>query len=494
MSDNATPRLASLDTLTAVCPAAARDRVRLRGGRTSMALALLAVDVAALTATLVTGFYLYAFVKPEIVLTRSAIAVFALGGAFIFYTLGLYPGIGRTTVEELRRTSYATTLAHLFLTGSMFLAKTEWANSRVAVFISWALAQALVPVARTLLRSVLHRLGLWGIPVVVLGAGKTARRVIDALRDNPGLGYRPVLCLDDDKRKLGECNGVPVVGRLEAAPDVAGRQKIQCAIVAMPGIHRRELTGIVEDLSKTFRSIILVPDLFGIATLWTQPQDLGGVLGLKISSNLLGPVNRLIKRTLDIVVSATGLVLTAPLLIAAMAWIKLASRGPAVYSQVREGKGGRLIQVRKLRTMYADAEERLHDHLARDADAAREWNRYVKLRRDPRVLPGVGQLLRRSSLDELPQLWNILRGDMSLVGPRPFPEYHNAMFDERIRRLRLQVAPGLTGLWQISGRSDGGLDVQAKLDGYYIRNWSLWLDVYILARTFAAVWKGNGAY
>jgi lipopolysaccharide/colanic/teichoic acid biosynthesis glycosyltransferase len=184
----------------------------------------------------------------------------------------------------------------------------------------------------------------------------------------------------------------------------------------------------------------------------------------------------------------------APLLGVCALWIRKASAGSPFYTQEREGRDGTTLRILKLRTMFHNADEMLEAHLAGDAEAREEWDRFCKLKRDPRILPGVGHFLRRTSLDELPQLWNVLKGEMSLVGPRPFPAYHNARFDPEFLQVRTQVRPGLTGLWQVSARSDGDLEVQQSLDGYYIRNWSLWLDVYILARTVRAVVAPRGSY
>ncbi len=260
----------------------------------------------------------------------------------------------------------------------------------------------------------------------------------------------------------------------------------------MPGMNHNRLTQIVQNLS--FSSVIFIPDLFGIQSLWITSRDLGGMLGLEVRKNLLVPANRVLKRILDYLIALPGFLITVPFVAVCAVWIKIVSPGTAFFRQEREGAGGKRIAVYKLRTMFPDAERLLGQYLEAHGEENASWLRYYKLKKDPRILPGIGWFLRRYSLDELPQLWNVLRGEMSLVGPRPFPYYHLDSFSGAFRNLRTSVMPGVTGLWQVSDRSDGDLKNQEIEDTYYIRNWSLWLDVYILIRTAQRVLMPKGAY
>jgi lipopolysaccharide/colanic/teichoic acid biosynthesis glycosyltransferase len=203
--------------------------------------------------------------------------------------------------------------------------------------------------------------------------------------------------------------------------------------------------------------------------------------------------DRGLKRGLDLALVLLSAALFLPLIGLAALAIQLVDRGPAFYAQERRGLGGRRIRVWKLRTMYCDSAVRLERHLAANPAARVEWNRFFKLRHDPRVLPWIGGLLRRSSIDELPQVWNLLRGEMTLVGPRPLPDYHLAAFDGAFRHQRQTVVPGLTGLWQVAARSDGDAAIMRRLDGFYIANRSVGLDLRILLRTVAVVLTGHGA-
>ena len=223
------------------------------------------------------------------------------------------------------------------------------------------------------------------------------------------------------------------------------------------------------------------------ATFNQASRQIGG------SVRRAAPSNRWMKRGLDVALVLASAAVFLPLIGLAALAIQLVDRGPVFYAQERRGLGGRRIRVWKLRTMYQDSAARLERHLAANPAAREEWSRFFKLRHDPRVLPWIGGLLRRSSIDELPQVWNLLAGEMTLVGPRPLPDYHLAAFDGAFRHQRQTVTPGLTGLWQVAARGDGDVMVMRRLDGFYIANRSIGLDLLILLRTVAVVLAGRGA-
>jgi Undecaprenyl-phosphate galactose phosphotransferase WbaP len=326
--------------------------------------------------------------------------------------------------------------------------------------------------------------------VIVIGAREAGARLVSALHGNRRLGLVPVGFLDYDTALIGSTvGGLRVLGPVSSAEAYA--RDVKVAALALPEIAGPQLAYLSAKLP--FSQVIILPELSGMPTSSVSPRDLGGILGLEIKKNLLLPHNRVLKRVLDYLIAVPAFVLTLPLMLYLCLAIFAISPGSPFFAQTREGKFGRKIRVLKLRTMYRDAEVRLAQHLEADPALRVEWQRFFKLRRDPRILPYVGTFLRKSSLDEVPQLINVLRGDMSLVGPRPFPDYHLANFNLGFRELRRSVPPGLTGLWQVSARSDGDLEAQEALDSRYIRNWSLWLDVHILSRTVIVVLAARGA-
>lgn len=412
----------------------------------------------------------------------------------VYAAFGLYGAKGFGSVEELRRIVIGAGLVSLFLTTTSFLSHDFTGYSRGLFVSSFFMVVLLVPLSRAVLRHFCARRPWWGVPVLILGAGKTAELVVESLRNQPEVGFKPIACLDDDELKCGTCAGVPVAGALSRAPELGRNLKIHHVLIAMPGLDRTELVSVVERWGATFSRVIVIPNLFGIGTLWVTTRDLGGVLGLEVRQNLLIPYNRWLKRVMDIGMAIVFGLLSLPIIAFAAMWISLVSHGSPFYRQEREGEDGKLIRICKLRTMYPQAEKLLDGHLEQNPDAREEWERFFKLKRDPRILPFIGRILRRTSLDELPQIWNVLKGDMSMVGPRPFPLYHLTFFKDEFRDFRRKVTPGLTGLWQVSSRSDGDLTVQESLDTYYIRNWSPWLDLHILIRTLGAVIFAKGAY
>jgi Undecaprenyl-phosphate galactose phosphotransferase WbaP len=297
--------------------------------------------------------------------------------------------------------------------------------------------------------------------------------------------------LDDDASDTEIC-GVPVVRGLESAEQLARAMGISHAIVAMPEAPRAQLLALLESHASTFPHVYVIPDLDGLSSLGIHARDMCRMLTLELRKSLLLPGPRIAKRAMDLAVAIAVTVAFLPLLALIVLLIKLESRGPAFYSQERVGRHQQAFRVWKFRSMVSDADRVLRDYLAKHPELAEEWARDHKLRNDPRITR-VGRILRKTSLDELPQLWNVLRGHMSLVGPRPIVRDEVSRYEEAFA-LYTQVLPGLTGMWQVSGRNDTTYAERVALDMYYVRNWSPWLDIYLLARTVSVVLSGSGAY
>jgi Undecaprenyl-phosphate galactose phosphotransferase WbaP len=410
----------------------------------------------------------------------------------VYALLGLYPGVGLSVPEEIRRVFTATTTVYLLLGSTTFLFKEAETFSRAIFLVAWVLSLVGVPLTRALLRHWFAAQPWWGYPVVIMGAGKTGEEVARAMQRQPGLGFKPVAFLDDDHTKQGECRGIPVLGGLALAPKLAREWGVRHAVLAIPGISRPRLLEVIERYGSAFPKLTLIPDLFGMASLWVSATDMGGILGLDLRHNLLQPSARWLKRGLDLMGVLVGGLLLLPLLALIALLIRLDSSGPVGFAHERLGKDGRRFRALKFRTMVQNADEVLCQALKQDPALRAEWERDQKLRRDPRITR-VGAWLRRTSLDELPQLWNVLVGEMSLVGPRPIVQAEVERYGDRFS-LYAQVLPGMTGLWQVSGRNQTPYAQRVALDTYYVRNWSPWLDFYLLARTVWAVLWSDGAY
>ncbi len=459
-----------------------------------MAATIAASDFVMLATAVGSGFALWRLMNPAIAPFQFEMLLLPVTCVGVFGCTGQYPGIGLTAVEHMRRICSGVSIVYLLFLFAMFLTKESWANSRGALLLAWAFSLVLVCCGRGMTTNLMARRTWWGVPVLVIGAGHTGRATVRSLNANRVLGYRPMAFLDDDPTKRGICEGIPVVGTLNDANSISRDLGVGYAILAIPDMPRELLVSHLQRWRRIFPRILIIPELVGITTQWTESRDLGGITGFETHQKLLDPSAKWIKRMIDLVLASLGLIVAAPLVGLCALWIRKTSPGNPFYTQEREGRDGTTLRILKLRTMFTNAEDMLESHLASNPNASEEWERFCKLKDDPRILPGVGHFLRKTSLDELPQLWNIVKGEMSLVGPRPFPGYHNSRFAPEFLQVRRQVRPGLTGLWQVSTRSDGDLSVQETLDSYYIRNWSLWLDLYILVRTVRAVITPRGSY
>ena len=402
----------------------------------------------------------------------------------------LYPGYGLTAVERLRRRSKITLL--LFLPLWAVDSRLFGHSPHLAALFTLLFFVLIIPsIAQYWLKNALVRLNCWGTPVLILGAGEIGARLVSTLHQDRVLGLQPIAMLDDDASKIGkDCNGVPIIAALNGAQQFVGQ--VRYVILAIP----RANSEVQVNLAKTlpFPNVLIVPDLIGLQSLWVAVRDFNGVLCLELQKNLLIRRNRLFKSIMDYVAGSFIFIFSLPFLFVSALLVMAVNFGNPFYCQVREGLYGKRFKVWKLRTMFLNAEQMLHEYLANDPAAYAEWHQFFKLKHDPRILPFIGKFLRKTSLDELPQIWNVLRGEMSLVGPRPFPHYHLEEFSDDFRVLRRSVIPGMTGLWQVSARSDANLKVQEALDTYYIRNWSIWLDISLLIKTVQVVFSGKGAY
>jgi Undecaprenyl-phosphate galactose phosphotransferase WbaP len=401
----------------------------------------------------------------------------------------LLPSWGLGPVEELRRSTLLLVAIFAGAAVVLFMSKQSESVSRITLTLSFLFSVVTVPFVRTLVKRLLISLGLWGLPTVIYGGGEFAERIVRFLNEEKGLGYKPIGIFDDNPESWNTALlNVPIEGGTNLVTPEAS-----VAILAMPSMTSARATELLEGPLSYYRTVLIIPDLLETPSLWVRPRDLSGLLGLEITSNLINPFSRFAKLTFDILL----VLLTSPLwfpicaLLALLIWLE--DKQSPFFLQERLGRGGQLFRTFKFRTMVPNAEAVLRQKLEEDDALRQEWETFYKLRKDPRITR-TGRLLRRLSLDELPQLINVLRGEMSLVGPRPLPTYHSNELPRRVRELRERVRPGITGLWQVSGRSDTGNEGMEQWDPYYVRNWSLWLDAVILVRTLSAVLKGSGAY
>ena len=413
--------------------------------------------------------------------------------------LGLYPGYGLESVERLRRHTYSVfaTLAIL----AMFAVALQIGDllSRLLLMSAFVGLLLLAPLGQSFTRWVLYKTNLWGRPVVILSYKGAGARMVELLNEEWGLGYLPVAVFDYrlvdyrlvSSEELLEGDSY-YEESLDEAVDLARKWGVDTAIFAMPYARREQLAALVGRASITFRHVLVIPNLSGITNSAVVARNLAGTFAVEIKYNLLDPWALRAKRAFDLVATTVGGILILPVVMVLALFVYLESGGPVFYKDYRMGRDGRLFSCLKFRTMVPNAEALLQRMLEEGAELREEYMRYHKLRNDPRVTR-VGCLLRKTSLDELPQLWNVLWGEMSLVGPRPYLPRESEEVGMKQSEI-LRVPPGITGPWQVSGRNHTSFEERVEMDAYYVRDWSVWLDLVLLARTVKTVLFERSAY
>lgn len=408
-----------------------------------------------------------------------------IAGAMI---VRIVPGWGLSPAEHLKRIEFLLMASFGIAASALFLTQTGAAASRFTLSVSFLCSLVLIPIIRIRVKSWMVKAGRWGVPTVIYGNDTNSAHVLDSLLAEPGLGYLPYGIFDDESAPGTLIHGVPVLGTMDQNAPAA-----PYAIIGTTQTSRERLIELLEGPLTVYRRVVVVPDLLDAPSLWVTPRDFVGLVGLEITFNLQSPLARMTKRAMDLAL----VVITAPLwipfcaLLALSIWLE--DRCNPFFVQERVGLFGDRFKTWKFRTMHPNAEAVLKKALEENPKLAAEWAVDCKLKNDPRTTR-VGSCLRKYSLDELPQLWNVLIGEMSLVGPRPLPDYHYDQLPTSVQALRDRARPGMTGLWQVSGRSEAGTKGMERWDAYYVRNWSIWLDLVILIRTVRVVLSARGAY
>ena len=366
--------------------------------------------------------------------------------------------------------------------------------SRLYVFILWILSFLVILSARYFVKKCLNAKELLQIPVIFIGAGKTAELILKSFESDSGFSYKVIGIIDDHPVSKAMEERFKLLGSFSEIEKVIKKTGVQTVIIAAPGLPSDKLVKMLNEIQLYVKNVIFVPDLMGapIGNLELEKLFDEKIILLRIKNNLARKYNRLIKRIFDLSVSICSLAVLIPLGIILSILIYIDNPGQVVFSHIRIGKSGKPFPCYKFRTMVLEAEKILEKHLAENEEAKREWERDFKLKNDPRITP-IGRFLRKTSLDEFPQIINVIKGEMSLVGPRPIVQEEVLKYKENIHDYYL-VPPGITGIWQVNGRNDTTYEERVQMDSWYVRNWSIWIDIVYIIKTFKVVIDRKGAY
>lgn len=447
---------------------------------------IVAADLMALAASGLLAAAAVHLIWPHAPVLLQPMAVVVALLPLAYWLCGLYSPVGSSPILELRHLIQINSIGFIAaaLGGLLAPPLPLWCLA------AWVGSVGLVPLLRSIVRRHCARTEWWGRPTLVISPMETADAVVLTLMHAPTCGFRPVAVTDP----AGPCWSplTPAINDAAQLKKVVREQAIRYAVVHVADPGPAAVKEIFARYSALIPHLIVLSDAPDLPSLWTPARSCGRLGGTELSNARLLSSLWTLKRAIDVVVALIVLVMSFPLMAAIALAIKLTSPGPIFYGHQRLGFAGKWFQAWKFRTMHPDGDAVLRDHLAANAEARQEWERDQKLRQDPRVTR-IGGFLRRSSLDELPQVWNVLKGEMSLVGPRPIVAKEVVKYGNVFGKYAA-VKPGITGMWQVSGRNEVSYEERVKLDQYYIANWSPWLDLYILAKTIIVLIRRDGAY
>ncbi|WP_407429157.1 undecaprenyl-phosphate galactose phosphotransferase WbaP [Treponema sp.] len=451
-------------------------------------MSLMIVDAVVVMLCIGISFFIVNFINHHWINFRSFVTywIYLPPMLAVFYAAGLYPGLVYPPADEVKKFGICSFFVFVGIALSITVeeADDKWPIV-IALICATPFALILLPAARELARSLFSRRKWFGVPAVIYVSGNSGDVIIERLIKRKDLGYKPCMIVDSRAFIPGEKFGIPVYPPSKETFSFIKSFKIKVAVLCD---YDRDTTHI----NSYFRYTLQIPKINDVSTISTNVRDLGGILGFSSTHNLTKPVSLFWKRFIDLFLLLLSSPVVLPVVIFVSIIIKITSPGPVFYGHKRSGKNGKEFKCWKFRSMVIDADKQLEKILAENPEMRAEWEKDRKFTNDPRVTK-IGKILRKTSIDELPQFFNVLTGEMSFIGPRPVTEPELVKYGNKAEFI-LSVQPGLSGMWQISGRSDTGYEERVTLDSYYIQNWSVWLDIWIIIKTVYVVLRGKGAY
>lgn len=394
-------------------------------------------------------------------------------------------------VESLFYSSIYSIIAILLF---FFVRANATEHSIAFLALLWLASFICLVIMRYLLKRILDERNIFQIPLLIIGAQEEALAFVKAINSDIGMSSYKIVGLISDKTPVKGLENYPLLGDFKDMEKTIKTTGVNNVLIAIPYLEQAKIQNIIHRVQPLVKNICIIPNLqaipMGGADLETFFDE--KFMLIKVRNNLARNINKLIKLIFDMIVGLLICIPVIPIIIVCAIWVKMDSKGPIFYNAKRIGKNGKEFTCYKFRSMYTNSDELLEQYLAENPVAKKEWDEFQKLHDfDPRVTKA-GKIMRKTSLDELPQILNVLKGEMSLVGPRPYLPREKEMMGY-FYNIIISTVPGITGYWQVNGRSNVTFEGRLKMDDWYIRNWSVWIDIILLIKTIKAVFCNKGA-